>query len=130
MGRGYRLIFGASRTSTAGSRYQRRKQDSGFAKLMTLNTHRVFTLTQKCLPLLRAAAVEGGKDVTSHIYQDPARIINVRRSVVTSKILPPKLTVLSRLALSKALVCQITKRTATLLQKQLFITSAVTLLAA
>jgi NAD(P)-dependent dehydrogenase (short-subunit alcohol dehydrogenase family) len=43
---------------------------------LTLNLHRVFTLTQKCLPLLRAAANEGGKE--SGIYLDPARIINVR----------------------------------------------------
>ena len=35
----------------------------------------MFTLTQKCLPLLRAAANEGGKE--GEIYLDPARIINV-----------------------------------------------------
>jgi hypothetical protein len=41
---------------------------------MTLNLQRVFTLTQKCLPLLRAAADEGkvGNEIV-----DPARIINV-----------------------------------------------------
>ena len=42
---------------------------------MTLNLQRVFTLTQKCLPLLRAAAQQGGKVDGS--YKDPARIINV-----------------------------------------------------
>ena len=35
----------------------------------------MFTLTQKCLPLLRAAANEGGKN--GDAYVDPARIINV-----------------------------------------------------
>jgi len=42
---------------------------------LTLNLHRVFTLTQKCLPLLRAAAKEGGKQ--GEAYLDPARIINI-----------------------------------------------------
>lgn len=50
-------------------------QDSAFTKLLTLNAQRVFTLTQKCLPLLRAAAEQGGKD--GDVYRDPARIINV-----------------------------------------------------
>ncbi|CDO72262.1 hypothetical protein BN946_scf184970.g114 [Trametes cinnabarina] len=36
---------------------------------------RVFTLTQKCLPLLREAAEQGGMD--GDVYHDPARIINV-----------------------------------------------------
>lgn len=51
-------------------------QDAAFAKVLTLNVQRVFTLTQKCLPLLRAAAEQGGKwdDI---VYKDPARIINV-----------------------------------------------------
>jgi len=40
-----------------------------------LNLHRVFTLTQKCLPLLRAAANKGGKE--GETYLDPARIINI-----------------------------------------------------
>jgi len=40
-----------------------------------LNLQRVFTLTQKCLPLLRTAANESGKDGES--YVDPARIINI-----------------------------------------------------
>lgn len=35
----------------------------------------MFTLTQKCLPLLRAAANGGGKE--GETYLDPARIINV-----------------------------------------------------
>ncbi|PCH40463.1 NAD(P)-binding protein [Wolfiporia cocos MD-104 SS10] len=49
--------------------------DSAFTKLLTLNTQRVFTLTQKCLPLLRAAAEQGGMD--GNVYRDPARIINI-----------------------------------------------------
>ena len=36
----------------------------------------MFTLTQKCLPLLREAALEGGRD--GETWKDPARIINVR----------------------------------------------------
>jgi len=35
--------------------------DAGFTKILTLNVQRVFTLTQKALPLLRAAAEAGGK---------------------------------------------------------------------
>ncbi|KZP10542.1 NAD-P-binding protein [Athelia psychrophila] len=50
--------------------------DEAFTKVLTLNLQRVFTLTQKCLPLLRAAAEAGGKNGNS--YRDPARIINVR----------------------------------------------------
>jgi len=42
---------------------------------MTLNLQRVFTLTQKLLPLLRAAAASSREGIT---YNDPARIINVR----------------------------------------------------
>jgi NAD(P)-dependent dehydrogenase (short-subunit alcohol dehydrogenase family) len=49
--------------------------DDAWTKVMTLNVQRVFTLTQKCLPLLRAAAEQGGKE--SGTYKDPARIINV-----------------------------------------------------
>jgi len=49
--------------------------DQAWTKVLTLNLHRVFTLTQKCLPLLRAAAKEGGKEGES--YLDPARIINI-----------------------------------------------------
>ncbi|VDC01889.1 unnamed protein product [Peniophora sp. CBMAI 1063] len=51
--------------------------DQAFSKLLTLNLQRVFTLTQKCLPLLRAAAEQGGKDEQTQIYRDPARIINI-----------------------------------------------------
>jgi NAD(P)-dependent dehydrogenase (short-subunit alcohol dehydrogenase family) len=49
--------------------------DEAWAKVLTLNVQRVFTLTQKCLPLLRAAAEAGGKEHGA--YRDPARIINV-----------------------------------------------------
>ncbi|KAF7985315.1 hypothetical protein HWV62_6497 [Athelia sp. TMB] len=49
--------------------------DEAFTKVLTLNLQRVFTLTQKCLPLLRAAAEAGGK--TGAAYTDPARIINI-----------------------------------------------------
>ncbi|KAI9065950.1 AAA-domain-containing protein [Trametes sanguinea] len=49
--------------------------DSAWTKLLTLNLQRVFTLTQKCLPLLRAAAEQGGMD--GDAYRDPARIINI-----------------------------------------------------
>lgn len=49
--------------------------DSAWTKVLTLNTQRVFTLTQKCLPLLRAAAKLGGHENGAH--KDPARIINI-----------------------------------------------------
>ncbi|PAV21938.1 NAD P-binding protein [Pyrrhoderma noxium] len=49
--------------------------DSAFSKLLILNLQRVFTLTQKCLPLLREAALEGGRD--GETWRDPARIINI-----------------------------------------------------
>ncbi|KAI0642843.1 NAD-P-binding protein [Trametes meyenii] len=49
--------------------------DAAWSKLLTLNLQRVFTLTQKCLPLLRAAAEQGGLD--GNAYRDPARIINI-----------------------------------------------------
>ncbi|KAF9650081.1 NAD-P-binding protein [Thelephora ganbajun] len=49
--------------------------DHAWTKVLTLNLHRVFTLTQKCLPLLRAAAKEGGKEGEACL--DPARIINI-----------------------------------------------------
>ncbi|KAK0208158.1 NAD-P-binding protein [Desarmillaria ectypa] len=48
--------------------------DAAFSKLLTLNLQRVFTLTQKLLPLLRAAAALS-KDGETHA--DPARIINI-----------------------------------------------------
>jgi NAD(P)-dependent dehydrogenase (short-subunit alcohol dehydrogenase family) len=50
-------------------------QDAAFTKLLTLNVHRVFTLTQALLPLLREAAKQGGKGENG--WNDPARIINV-----------------------------------------------------
>ncbi|KAI0671259.1 NAD-P-binding protein [Trametes maxima] len=49
--------------------------DAAWSKLLTLNLQRVFTLTQKCLPLLRAAAEQSGLD--GNAYRDPARIINI-----------------------------------------------------
>ncbi|KAH9932833.1 NAD-P-binding protein [Epithele typhae] len=49
--------------------------DAAWSKLLTLNLQRVFNLTQKCLPLLRAAAEQGGK--VGESYRDPARIINI-----------------------------------------------------
>ncbi|KAI0738859.1 NAD-P-binding protein [Daedaleopsis nitida] len=49
--------------------------DAAWTKLLTLNLQRVFTLTQKCLPLLRAAAEQSGLD--GDVYRDPARIINI-----------------------------------------------------
>ncbi|KAF9270064.1 NAD-P-binding protein [Marasmius fiardii PR-910] len=48
--------------------------DSGFTKVMTLNVQRVFSLIQKVLPLLRAAAERTKEGST---YKDPARIINI-----------------------------------------------------
>ncbi|EPS95566.1 NAD-binding protein, partial [Fomitopsis schrenkii] len=49
--------------------------DAAFTKVLTLNTQGVFTSTQKCLPLLHAAAERGGK--AADIYKDPARTINI-----------------------------------------------------
>jgi len=49
--------------------------DAAFTKILNLNVQRVFTLTQKCLPLLREASVQGGMDGSS--FKDPARIINI-----------------------------------------------------
>jgi len=49
--------------------------DTAFTKILTLNLQRVFTLTQKALPLLRAAAEVGGKNGAA--FRDPARIINI-----------------------------------------------------
>ena len=49
--------------------------DEAWTKVFTLNLQRVFTLIQKCLPLLRAAANKGGTNGETHI--DPARAINV-----------------------------------------------------
>jgi len=58
----------------------RSSQDDGFTKVLTLNLHRAFTLVQKCLPLLQAAAEQSGKSEQGSSYKDPARIINVCRS--------------------------------------------------
>ncbi|KAJ3065050.1 hypothetical protein HK102_008038, partial [Quaeritorhiza haematococci] len=41
--------------------------DNGFGKVLSLNLHRVFTMTQACMPLLLAAATP----------EDPARVINI-----------------------------------------------------
>jgi hypothetical protein len=49
-------------------------QDAAFTKVLTLNVQRVFTLTQRLLPLLRVGAAQGGKD--GHVFGDPARVIN------------------------------------------------------
>jgi len=49
--------------------------DGGFSKVINLNLQRVFTLTQKVLPLLRAGAEAGGK--INDVYADPTRIINI-----------------------------------------------------
>lgn len=49
--------------------------DEAFSKVLTLNLQRVFTVTQKCLPLLRAGANQGG--LVGDVYQNPARIINI-----------------------------------------------------
>jgi len=50
--------------------------DHAFSKLLTLNVQRVFTLTQRCLPLLRAAAQRVGKEEDGS-WKDPARVINI-----------------------------------------------------
>ncbi|KIK78989.1 hypothetical protein PAXRUDRAFT_299404 [Paxillus rubicundulus Ve08.2h10] len=49
--------------------------DEGFSKVLMLNLQRVFTLTQKLLPLLRAGAAQGGR--TGIAFNDPSRIINI-----------------------------------------------------
>ena len=49
--------------------------DTAFTRVLTLNLQRIFTLTQKCLPLLRAGAVQGG--MVGNAYKDPARVINI-----------------------------------------------------
>jgi NAD(P)-dependent dehydrogenase (short-subunit alcohol dehydrogenase family) len=46
--------------------------DSAWTKVLTLNLQRVFTLTQKCTPLLEAAAKEGGGG-----KENPARVIHI-----------------------------------------------------
>ncbi|KAF8528006.1 NAD-P-binding protein [Hysterangium stoloniferum] len=62
--------------------------DAAFTKILTLNVQRIFTLTQLCLPLLRAAALEGGKNGSS--FNDPARIINI--GSVEGEHVPPEHT--------------------------------------
>ena len=57
-------------------------QDAAFTKVFTLNVQRVFTVTQKCLPLLRAAANAGGQD--GNVYKDPSRVINVSDVIPSS----------------------------------------------
>jgi len=48
--------------------------DSAWEKVLTLNLHRVFTLTQLLTPLLEAAAGES-RDPTTGLVSDPARVI-------------------------------------------------------
>lgn len=48
--------------------------DHAWTRVLTLNLHRVFTITQLCTPLLEAAAVPGDGDKN---VGDPARIINI-----------------------------------------------------
>jgi len=62
--------------------------DAAFTKILTLNVQRVFTLTQKCLPLLRQASAQGGMDGPS--FKDPARIINI--GSVEGEHVPPNHT--------------------------------------
>ncbi|CUS15276.1 unnamed protein product [Tuber aestivum] len=52
-----------------------RYSDAAWAKVLTLNLHRVFTITQLCTPLLEAAAVGGGAERGT--IGDPARVINI-----------------------------------------------------
>jgi len=47
--------------------------ESAWQKLLTLNLHRVFTLTQALTPLLEKAAQKNGQD----IVLDPARVIHI-----------------------------------------------------
>lgn len=48
--------------------------DHAWTRVLTLNLHRVFTITQLCTPLLEAAAVPGDGEKS---VGDPARIINI-----------------------------------------------------
>lgn len=61
------------------------RQEEGFSKVLTLNLQRVFTLTQKLLPLLRAGAAQGGQ--TGSVFNDPSRIINVCTSHETLSLM-------------------------------------------
>lgn len=49
--------------------------DEAFAKVLLLNLQRVFTLTQKLLPMLEMAAVRTSGSETA--FDDPARVINI-----------------------------------------------------
>jgi NAD(P)-dependent dehydrogenase (short-subunit alcohol dehydrogenase family) len=49
--------------------------DEAFTKVITLNLQRVFTLTQKCIPLMMASLPEG-KDHEGP-WAHPANIINI-----------------------------------------------------
>ncbi|GAA98740.1 uncharacterized protein L969DRAFT_84579 [Mixia osmundae IAM 14324] len=53
--------------------------DAAFTKVMTLNVQRVFTLTQKMVPLLQAGAKKGSAagGAKEPPFDDPARIINI-----------------------------------------------------
>ncbi|EMD42158.1 hypothetical protein CERSUDRAFT_147762 [Gelatoporia subvermispora B] len=62
--------------------------DEAFSKILTLNVQRAFSLTQQCLPLLRAAAVQGGR--SGDTFLDPARIVNI--GSVEGEAIPPRHT--------------------------------------
>ncbi|OBZ78559.1 Rhamnolipids biosynthesis 3-oxoacyl-[acyl-carrier-protein] reductase [Grifola frondosa] len=62
--------------------------DAAFTKILMLNVQRVFTLTQKCLPLLRAAA--RASEMTGNVPNDPARVINI--GSVEGEGVPPRNT--------------------------------------
>lgn len=49
--------------------------DEAFSKVMLLNLQRVFTLTQKLLPMLEKAAVRTQGSETA--FDDPSRVINI-----------------------------------------------------
>ena len=49
--------------------------DEAFSKVLLLNLQRVFTLTQKLLPLLDAAVIRTAGNEKS--FDDPARVINI-----------------------------------------------------
>ena len=49
--------------------------DEAFGKVMLLNLQRVFTLTQKLMPMLEKAAVRTQGSETA--FDDPSRVINI-----------------------------------------------------
>jgi len=51
--------------------------DAAFSKVITLNLQRVFTLTQKLVPLLSASAAAKGRPKQDNSFQDPSRIIMI-----------------------------------------------------